>query len=105
MAMWRASACSVTVDKDIWVIGGQNDICENGMKTCEIFMTETMTWTTAPALNEERYGARAVVAKDKIYVVGGNDNRTVECIPKNGENTRWTIMKPRMNVARIRARN
>ena len=60
-------------------------------------------------MNEERYGARAVVAKDNIYVAGGTGGRyvavgrnsqTVEFIPTHGENPRWTLAKARMNGKR-----
>ena len=45
-------------------------------------------------------GARAVLAEGKIYVVGGH-TRSVEFIPKNGERTGWTVMKPALNTVRI----
>ncbi len=38
------------------------------------------------------------MAKDKIYVAGGDKGRTVEVIPKYGGE--WTLMKARMNVER-----
>jgi len=94
----REYACSVNVDQDVWVIGGVNG--RRWPKTCEIFSSRTMTWRAGPELNEARYGARAVVAKEKIYVAGGHGrHRTVEFIPKSGGE--WTLMKEVMNVERI----
>ena len=80
------------------LIGGRN--ARIARSTCEIFNGKTKTWKTGPQLNEPRIGSRSILEDGKIYVVGGGA-KSVEFIPKNGENTRWTLMEPRMNARRF----
>ena len=71
MAHARFTACSVIVDKEMWVIGGQ-ETDGTVLATVEAYSFQTNSWRFCQALSQPRYGAVAGVDDDgRVLVAGG----------------------------------
>lgn len=65
----RRGAAAVTLDHDIYLIGGVSD--DGGMARVDIFDTESETWRKGPALPGARFGYAVAVVDGAIHVAGG----------------------------------
>jgi len=97
----RWCPASVTMDEDIYVIGGQDD-AGNSIGTLEIYRSATDTWVSKSSMNEDRWAPMAMVANGKIYVFGGmqgtlsgNNYNAVNYVEEYDPATdTWTLKTP-----------
>ena len=78
MLQARAEACGLLHSEFLYIFGGYNQESEVALSTCERFSTETLKWTSLPAMNEERRGASTCSLSSSIYVLGGYSLASIE---------------------------
>eukprot|EP00403_Amphidinium_massartii_P029225 CAMPEP_0178390930 /NCGR_PEP_ID=MMETSP0689_2-20121128/10899_1 /TAXON_ID=160604 /ORGANISM="Amphidinium massartii, Strain CS-259" /LENGTH=429 /DNA_ID=CAMNT_0020011453 /DNA_START=75 /DNA_END=1361 /DNA_ORIENTATION=- len=88
--------------KDIFVIGGKNDIAP-ALDTIERYSPSQQRWSTSVPLPRPRYGCAAAAVDGSLYVMGGDDGTRVlanvdRFDPQSGQ---WD-RRPRMPTPRSR---
>lgn len=92
----REGHCLAAIEsKLIYAIGSR---LYNTSKTCEVYSTETNTWTVQPELNRNRYLSTAVTLQERfIYVFGGYEPSVtdIERLDIQGYNSSpaWELIK------------
>ena len=71
----RAGNTTATVNKQVWVIGGESMTDIKAHNDVEIFDTTTQQWLTGPALNRGRHGTGAVLINHHLWTASGCGNR------------------------------
>ena len=71
----RAGNTTTTVDKQVWVIGGESMTDVKAHNEVEVFDTTTEQWITGPALNRGRHGTGAVMIDQHLWTASGCGNR------------------------------
>ena len=78
-----------TPREDILVAGG----CaawNTSLKSSEIFSWEKNAWFEVLAMNDEHKGASSFISNDQIYVVGGQESKTIETLDFSELLFKWT---------------
>lgn len=91
----RVSACAVTTNRYIYVIGGESSITNEQLgTTCvERYSPAKESWERAPSLNSRRAKSSAVYFNDKLYVFGGKsvaEVQSFEYLEPNGK--QWVLV-------------
>ena len=73
-----------TPREDILIAGGDDD--ETGT---EIFSWEKNGWFEVSPMNEEHVGASSFIYKDQLFVVGGNQSKTIETLDLSVLPLKW----------------
>ena len=67
---------------------------EDILNSVEVFDIETQEWTFGPSMSTPRSGVKAVVYRQKIFVLGGLDGdqrlRSVECLDMTQPRPVWS---------------
>ena len=71
---------------DILIAGGDDP--EAGAST-EIYSWEKNGWFEVSQMNEEHRGASSFIYKDQLFVVGGDDSKTIETLDLNELPLKW----------------
>ena len=58
-------------------------------KSCEIFSWEKNRWFEASAMNKEHCAASSFIYNNHVYVVGGEDSKTIETLDLNKLPLKW----------------
>ena len=66
----RASACSVIIDNEMWVIGGCDDE-RNELATVEVYSPKMNSWRPCTPMSRRCCGAVAGVVGGRLVVAGG----------------------------------
>lgn len=73
----RLGHCAVIYQGKIWAIAGKSQL-NNSLNTVDCFDLEKKEWEPSPAkLNHSRFDAAAVVFENKIFVIGGRNDRQI----------------------------
>ena len=78
-----------TPREDILIAGG-NDAENKSLKSSEIFSWEKNTWFEVSPMNDEHKGASSFISDNQIYVVGGEESKTVETLDLSKLPLKWT---------------
>ena len=90
----RFGACSVIIDNEMWVMGGQDDD-DNDLATVEVYSPKTNSWRSCTPMSQRRDGAVAGVVGGRLVVAGGDcrgDGRLSSVEAYTG--TEWTPLPP-----------
>lgn len=83
----------------IYIIGGMQDYTE----TSDVFRfnTRTREWDKAASLTSTRYGMSVVVHQNKIYVIGGKSEQTLQNFEEyDPQSNTWEVL-PRIRDVRV----
>ncbi|KAL3309892.1 Kelch-like protein 12 [Cichlidogyrus casuarinus] len=96
------TACACAVGGFVYVIGGTNDHDRLSNSTW-ILSIQSRIWQKGPDILRARSNASCVVVKDKIYLLGGSDDKgnlsCCEVLDIRSQNPEWRYISP-MNKAR-----
>jgi len=94
MEIPRSRHSMVSIEDKLWIyaIGGENN---NGIsKSCEVYDAKENCWKKEPCLIEPRCGHSSCFINDKIYVVGGWNEKYLDSIEKfDLFEKEWEIVK------------
>ena len=79
-----------TPREDILIAGGYGGLSSNPGKSAEIYSWEKNGWFEVLPMNEEHKGASSFIYKDQLFVVGGEDSKTIETLDLNELPLKWT---------------
>ena len=65
----RRGACSVIIDNEMWVMGGEDG--ENYLATVEVYSPKTNSWRSCTPMSQRRFAAVAGVVGGRVVVAGG----------------------------------
>ena len=92
----RRSSTAVAYGNKIYVVGGfdATDDPQQILNSVEVFDIETQEWAFGPSMSTPRSGVKAVVYRQKIFVMGGFDGeqrlRSVECLDMTQPLPSWS---------------
>jgi N-acetylneuraminic acid mutarotase len=72
--------------------------------SCEMFNTDTCTWSNIATLNIPRYDHAAAVHNFFVYVFGGQSNKYIpraEIEQYDADANKWTLLKARLSQPRF----
>ena len=73
--------------EDILIAGGHQ--LHTNINYTEIYSWEKNGWFMAPPVNEKRNGASSFIYDDKMFIVGGDECRTIETLDLNKLPLKW----------------
>ena len=84
-----------TPREDILVAGGSVgwNIC---LKSTEIFSWEKNAWFEVSAMNDEHKGASSFIHDNQIFVVGGEESKSIETLDLNALLFKWTKFRGKL---------
>ena len=78
MSERRSFPCAVTIDENIYVMGGYDG--NDTLRTCEIYNPPSNSWSSIEPMNVARSNAGAAFLNRKIFVVGGWDGVSLSSV-------------------------
>ena len=78
-----------TPREDILIAGGYVGPLHDSGKIAEIFSWEKNGWFEVSAMNEEHSGASSFIYKDQLFVVSGQDTKTIETLDLKELPLKW----------------
>ncbi|KAL3308295.1 influenza virus NS1A binding protein, partial [Cichlidogyrus casuarinus] len=97
MGVARQCASCIVVDRDIYVIGGDDSLSNRCLASCEVFNTVTGEWRrNVPDMIEGRCHFALSRIGDAIFVFGGwnGENCLSTCERYNLEENQWSVIQP-----------
>ena len=82
-------AILITHREDILVAGGRLS-WDKVLKSTEIFSWEKNGWFEVSAMNDEHKGASSFISNDQIFIVGGEESKTIETLDLRKFPLKWT---------------
>ena len=79
-----------TPREEILITGGYARRSNNPGKSTEIYSWEKNGWFEVSRLNENHHGASSFIYKDQLFVVGGEESKTIETLDLNELPLKWT---------------
>ena len=79
-----------TPREDILIAGEYGGLSSNPGKSAEIYSWEKNGWFEVSPMNEEHERASSFIYKDQLFVVGGEDSKTIETLNLNELPLKWT---------------
>ena len=71
----RAGAMTVSVDEEVWVIGGETSADNSALATVEAYDVQDESWRSLDSLNTGLHGGAVGILGNEIHVVTGSENR------------------------------
>ena len=87
-----------TPREDILVAGGQVTR-DKILKSTEIFCWEKNAWFEASRMNDQRNGASSFISNDQLFVVGGQQSKTIETLDLSKLFLEWTKFRGELPFA------
>ena len=78
-----------TPREDILIAGGYAGPLRDSRKITEIFSWEKNGWFEVSAMNENHSGASSCIYQDQLFVVGGQDTKTIETLDLKELPLKW----------------
>jgi archaellum component FlaC len=79
-----------TPREDILIAGGYGGLSSKFGKSTEIYSWEKNCWFEVSTMNEDHKGASSFIYKDQLFVVGGEESKTIETLNLNELPLKWT---------------
>ena len=87
-----------TPREDILITGG-NAAQNKCLKSSEIFSWEKNAWFEVSAMNDERSGASSFIHDNQIFVVGGEESKSIETLDLNKLLFKWRKFRGKLPYA------
>ena len=81
-----------TPREDILIAGGSGELC----RSTEIYSWEKNGWVKVSPMNEDHKGASSHICKDNLFVVGGENSKTIETLDLKELPLKWTKCNGKM---------
>ena len=88
----RERACSVIIDNEMWVMGGDDG--ERALATVEVYSPKTNSWRSCTPMSQRRQGAVAGVVGGRLVVAGGFCDGENLTSAEAYTGTGWTPLPP-----------
>jgi hypothetical protein len=101
MSVKRGSCAAVSIEGNLYVVGGWNGPSRSALKSAEMYDRSTREWRALPEMSVAREGCAAVSIEGNVYVVGGSDGHSElkSAEMYDGSTRQWRAL-PEMSVAR-----
>ena len=84
--------------EDILVAGGRA-ARNTSLKSSEIFSWEKNAWFEVSPMNDQRNGASSFISNDQLFVVGGQQSKTIETLDLSKLPLKWTKFRRELPFA------